>query len=126
MKAVKFMHAGVHLPVKNLQETLRYYRDTLGFCDAWTHGDKDGGLRRDDLRILFGEDHAHTEAINTPAYRLNILWFVSNIDAIYQEFKGRNIAIARELKEYSYGLREFAFIDINGYYIRVAEGTSDS
>ncbi|HEY9005869.1 MAG TPA: VOC family protein [Ohtaekwangia sp.] len=100
MKAVKFMHAGVHLSVKNLQETLRYYRDTLGFYDAWTHGDKDGGLRRDDMRILFGENRAHTEAINTPAHRLNILWFVSNIDAIYQEFKGRNIAIASELKEY--------------------------
>jgi hypothetical protein len=28
----------------------------------------------------------------------------------------------RELKDYPYELREFAFIDINGYYIRVAEG----
>jgi len=28
------------------------------------------------------------------------------------------------LTTHSYGLREFAFIDINGYYIRVAEGVA--
>jgi hypothetical protein len=49
------------------------------------------------------------------------LWFVENIDEVYAEFKERQIVIADALKTYSYGLREFAFIDINGYYVRVAE-----
>ncbi len=53
------------------------------------------------------------------------MWFVENIDEIFSEFKGRNIEIASTLKDYPYGLREFAIIDINGYYIRVAEGTED-
>ncbi|HKZ64929.1 MAG TPA: hypothetical protein VJ111_01170 [Chitinophagaceae bacterium] len=55
--------------------------------------------------------------------RLNLLWFVDNIDEIYSEFKERRIEITSPLKDYPYGLREFGFIDINGYYIRVAEGT---
>jgi hypothetical protein len=29
--------------------------------------------------------------------------------------------IADDLKTHAYGLREFAFVDINGYYVRVAE-----
>ena len=77
----------------------------------------------DDMRLLFGEDPAHTAVINNDSNRLNLLWFVDDIDSIYAEFRERGIAIASELKTYPYDLREFAFIDINGYYIRVAEGT---
>jgi hypothetical protein len=123
MKTKKFHRAGIHLPVINLQQTLTYYRDTLGFSNEWTWGDKDGGISRDDMRLLFGEDPAHTAVINNDSNRLNLLWFVDDIDSIYAEFRERGIAIASELKTYPYDLREFAFIDINGYYIRVAEGT---
>lgn len=49
------------------------------------------------------------------------MWFVDNIEEVYAEYKQKNIGIADELKTHPYGLREFAFIDINGYYIRVAE-----
>lgn len=52
------------------------------------------------------------------------MWFVENIDEIYKEFQERKIKITDEIKNHPYGLREFAFVDINGYYIRVAEGTS--
>ena len=121
MKSKKFHKSGPHLPVKNLRQTLDYYRDTLGFYDEWTFGEKDGGLRRDDMRLLFGEDPAHADLINSVTNRLNLMWFVDNIDEIYSEFKERGIRIESPLKEYPYDLREFAFIDINGYYIRVAE-----
>jgi hypothetical protein len=49
------------------------------------------------------------------------MWFVDNIDEIYSEFQTREITIVNELKYHSYGLREFAFIDMNGYYVRIAE-----
>ena len=51
------------------------------------------------------------------------MWFVDNIDEIYAEFKKRNIDLADDLRTHPYGLSEFAFVDINGYYIRVAEKT---
>ena len=61
MKTKKFIRSNPHLPVKNLQQTLDFYRDTLGFYDEWTWANKDdkfkdGGIRRDDMRLLFGED----------------------------------------------------------------------
>lgn len=123
MKTKKFHKSGAHLPVRNLRDTLTYYRDTLGFSEEWTFGDKDGGIRRDDMRLLFGEDPPYTDLINSPANRLNLVWFVDNIDEIYSEFKERGIKIESLLEEYPYAMREFAFLDINGYYIRVAEGT---
>ena len=101
--------------------TLEYYRDKLGFTDEWTFGEKDGGICRDDLRLLFAEDKEFTNDINNQDHRLPLMWFVDDIDAIYEEFKERDIEIADELRIHPYGLREFAFIDINGYYIRIAE-----
>lgn len=121
MKPKKFHRSGPHLPVKNLRETLDYYRDKLGFYEEWTFGDKDGGIRRDDMRLLFGEDPVYTATINSQSNRLSLMWFADNIDEIFSELKQRGIEIASPLTDYPYELREFAFIDINGYYIRVAE-----
>lgn len=126
MQPKKFLRSGTHLPVKNLQATLNYYRDTLGFTEEWIAGDKDGGISRDDMRLLFAEDPGFTNDINNEQHRLPLLWFVENIDSIHQEFKERNIEFADELKTHPYGLREFAFTDINGYYIRVAEETPEA
>lgn len=121
IKSKKFIRSAAHLPVKNLKATLDYYRDKLGFTDEWTFGNKDGGIRRDDLRLLFGEDAQFTNDINNKDHRLPLLWFVENIGNIFEEFKKRDIQLADSLRTHSYGLKEFAFVDINGYYIRVAE-----
>lgn len=108
--------------MKNLRVTLDYYRDKLGFYDEWTLGDKDGGIRRDDLMLLFAEDDDFTGDINNSQHRLPLMWFVDNIEQVLSEFKQRNIELADDLKVHPYGLREFAFVEVNGYYIRVAEG----
>lgn len=125
MKDKKFMRSGLHLPVYNLRETLNYYRDRPGFYDEWTWADKDGGIRRDEMRLLFAEDPEFVKDINTKNHRLPLMWFVENIDEIYAEFKEKEIDMADDLREHPYGLREFAFIEINGYYIRVAESKDD-
>jgi hypothetical protein len=125
MKSKKFIKVGPHLPVINLRLTLDYYRDKLGFTDEWTFGDIDGGISRDDLRLLFAEDKDFASDINNQKHRLPLMWFVDNVDDIYKEFKMRDVELVADLRTHPYGLKEFAFIDINGYYIRVAEGTED-
>lgn len=128
MKPKKFIRSNPHLPVKDLRETLSYYRDTLGFYDEWAWTDKDGretdgGIRRGDMRLLFGEDSDFVKIVNNyPKNRLALMWFVDNIDEIFLEFQNKGIKFADTLRAHPYGLREFAFVDINGYYIRVAEG----
>jgi len=126
MKSKKFHRSGPHLPVKNLRATLDYYRDTLGFYEEWIWEEKDGGIRRDDMRLLFGEDPEFTDSINNNKHRLNLIWFVDNIDEVYAELLSKNIEIAAALQTYPYALNEFAFIDINGYYIRVAENAAEN
>lgn len=76
-----------------------------------------------DVRLLFGEAPDFATTINSYAKsRLPLIWFVENIDEIFQEYQARGIEFADILRTHPYGLREFTFIDISGYYIRVAEG----
>jgi len=131
MKPKKFIRTNPHLPVKNLQQTLDYYRDNLGFYEEWTWTNDegkviDGGIRRDDMRLLFAEDPEFVNVINSyKKNRLPLMWFVDNVDEIFSEFQKRKIEFADTLKTHAYGLKEFAFVDINGYYIRVAEGADE-
>ena len=131
MKRKKFVRSGPHLPVRNLRETLDYYRDKLGFYEEWTWTNDegmvvDGGIRRDDMRLLFAEDPGFVDAINRYGKsQLPLMWFVENIDEVFSEFQNRGIAFADTLRTHPYGLKEFAFVDINGYYIRVAEAEGE-
>jgi len=125
MKESKFIRSNPHLPVRNLRQTIDYYRNTLGFEEEWTWANmdgliRDGGVRRGEMWLLFGEDSAFTNAINSETHRLSIMWFVDNIDQIFAEFCSREIVMDAPLTTHEYGLREFAFVDFNGYYIRVA------
>jgi hypothetical protein len=123
MKSLRFIKCPPHLPFRNLRSTLDYYKDKLGFVDEWAFGRKDGGICRDDLKLLFGEDATFNNDINNNHRRLPLMWFVNDLDEVLREFKERDIDIADDLRKHPHRLREFAFIDINGYYIRIAEST---
>ena len=78
MKIKKFIRSNPHLPVKNLQKTIEYYKNNLGFYDEWAFANaegniKDGGIRRDDMRLLFAEDAGFTNAINNNNNRLPLM-----------------------------------------------------
>ena len=122
MKENKFHRVSPFIPVKNLMQTLDYYRDRFGFYDEWTWGDIDGGIRRDDMRLLFTEEPGYVSAINNENTHFVLIWFVDNVDDIYKEFKERNIKIENDIESKPWGIREFSIQDLNGYLIRISEG----
>lgn len=126
MKPKKFHRVNPFIPVKNIQETLDFYRDTLGFYDEWKWGDTDGGIRRDDMRVIFCGDPEYVAAINNDIYSFILIWFVDNVDDIYNEYKEKGINIMQDIENKPWGIREFTIRDINGYSIRVSEGISQS
>src|ERR1700749_5050180 len=105
MKTKKFIRSNPHLPVSDLRKTIEYYRDTLGFYDEWVWTDKDGeltdgGIRRDDIRLLFGEDSDFRNVMNCyDKGSLPLMWFVDNIEAMFSEFKERNIQLPDTLRK---------------------------
>ncbi len=124
MKPKKFHRVNPFLPVRNLRQTLDYYREHFGFYEEWLWGDIDGGIRRDDMRLIFTEEPDFVNKFNTDQTHFVLIWFVDNVDEIYEEFKQRNIEITQDIKNEPWGIREFSIRDINGYLIRVSEGIS--
>jgi uncharacterized glyoxalase superfamily protein PhnB len=51
-----------------------------------------------------------------------VMLFVSGVDALYTEHRGRGAPISSELRDQPWGLREYSVRDPNGYILRFAEG----
>jgi len=58
--------------------------------------------------------------LQTPR-ELSLIFFVSNVESVYEEMQQKNLEIISPLKEYDYGIKEFSIRDINDYIIRFAE-----
>jgi uncharacterized glyoxalase superfamily protein PhnB len=125
MKEKFFDHTVPFLPVRDLKETIAYYRDRLGFSNEWFWEDSDAGIERDEMHLLFNQNPEFAGRINSGDRGLEVMWFVQNVEDIYAELQEKGVEIAAELEAEPWGVKEFAFVDINGYYIRVAEGTEE-
>lgn len=122
MKPKKFYHSVPFMPVHNLQETIAWYREKLGFYGEWIWGNEDAGIRRDNMHLLFNYAPEHAAIVNTADYHFEIMFFVDNVQEIYDEYKNNEVTIASELEDKPWGVREFTIRDINGYHLRIAEG----
>jgi|SRR6476620_2241209 uncharacterized glyoxalase superfamily protein PhnB len=119
MKEKIFLKVTPHIPVGDVEKTVEWYKQHLNFSEEWYWGNPvmDGGCRRDDLRLLFGKSPL---PLQTPR-ELSLIFFVSNVESVYEEMQQKNLEIISPLKEYDYGIKEFSIRDINDYIIRFAE-----
>jgi uncharacterized glyoxalase superfamily protein PhnB len=107
------------LPVRNLRETIQYYKDKLGFQGEWFWGDPptDAGCQRNELSILFNQNPEFNERVKG----LELVMFVDDVDGIYSELKNKSgVEIASPIKDEPWGIREFTVKDINGYLLRIS------
>ncbi len=124
MSSSNYSHCIPFLPVRNLEETIQFYKTNLGFHSEWFWGDPptDAGIGRDGLNLLFVKNEQYVEILNTPERRFELCLFVSNVDEIYRELQQRNVEIISDLKNEAWNVREFSIIDCNGYVLRIGEG----
>ncbi|MCG3086369.1 VOC family protein [Sporosarcina cyprini] len=66
-------------PVANLKESLAYYRDMLGFEEAWREGEHTAALRLpgSDVQLLLDEDELELAAGG--------MFLVDSVDRFYEE-----------------------------------------
>jgi uncharacterized glyoxalase superfamily protein PhnB len=119
MKEKKFWKLSPHLPVKDVEATVKWYKENLGFGEEWFYGNPvtDGGCRRDEMRVLFGTG---SSPYQTPK-DISLILFVDNVEEVYAEIQQRGLAVFSPLKAYDYGIKEFSIIDCNGYMLRFSE-----
>jgi len=107
------------LPVTDIKAASKAYAHQLGFSVDWTYGDLLAGISRDDARV-FLRRKTPEEAKN--GYSV-LIWLnmsaTAEVDQLYEEWKGRDVLIAEELRTTSYNLREFTAQDADGNRFRV-------
>jgi predicted enzyme related to lactoylglutathione lyase len=96
------------LPVADVEEAQRYYRDVLGFEIAWLEPGKGiGAVSRGKAVIFFRRRQGPFE----PA----IHWiFAEDIDATYEELHSSGSKIVEPLEKKPWGLRQFTIEDPDG------------
>jgi uncharacterized glyoxalase superfamily protein PhnB len=110
------------LAVTNIDETLLFYRDLLGFecvsrTEAWA------SLRKDNVEIMFSLPNEH-EPFEKCVFTGSIYFNTSDVDALWTAIKDR-ARVVYPIENFFYGMREFAIRDNNGYILQFGQEISD-
>ncbi len=104
------------LAVPNVKACCDWYVEKLGFTVRFLLGDPPHHGA-----ILFGEACVHFWQ-GDPQLGENWLYFdVNNVDGMYERAAGNGVVISRPPENYSWGMREFNAVDLNGYNIRFGQ-----
>lgn len=110
------------LSCADVQATLDWYRDVLGFELSWTWDNDDGvvgdaGMHRGGAGINFMLNAELAARIAGS----EVMVFLSGIDALHREHTAKGAEIVSPLTDCPWGLREYTVRDPNGYLLRFAE-----
>lgn len=110
------------LAVNNIDDTIRFYRDVLGFecanrMDGWA------ALCRDNVELMISLPNAH-EPFEKPTLTGSIYFNTSDVDGLWEQIKDKS-NIVYPIENFFYGMREFAIRDNNGYILQFGQEISD-
>jgi uncharacterized glyoxalase superfamily protein PhnB len=118
-------HFGAAAPVLSVPDVVvaaEYYRDRFGFEIDFIWGEPPtyATTSRDHVLIHFSKADAAAPSPQDPLSSVYV--FVTDIDDVHDELKGRGARITAEPETWPYGMREFAVEDLNGYRLCFGEG----
>ena len=110
------------LAVNNIDDTVRFYCDVLGFecanrMDGWA------ALSRDNVEVMISLPNAH-EPFEKPTLTGSIYFNTSDVDALWEQIKDK-ARVVYPIEKFFYGMREFAIRDNNGYVLQFGQEISD-
>jgi ribosomal protein S18 acetylase RimI-like enzyme len=102
----------------DIQATLQFYRDVLGFDSSWTWGDPPtfGSVSLNGNTIMFNLQPDLAKQIEGHQH-----WFKCEaVDDLYRLHVERGAAIVSPIEDKPWGAREYVVRDLNGYHLRFA------
>lgn len=109
------------LAVKDLERSVCYYEEKLGFTKDWgAHGWQQ--LHRDRFVVMLGECSDDVEAFETRNHSYFAYVEMQNVDALHQEFAAKGVQIMYPLRSQPWGMREFGICTVDGHRIMFGEG----
>jgi uncharacterized glyoxalase superfamily protein PhnB len=110
------------LEVTSIDETIRFYRDVLGFeCVGQEKGW--ARLRNGGVEIMISLPNAHIP-FDKPAFTGSLYFNPDDVDALWEQLKDK-ATVVYPLENFFYGMREFAIRDNNGYCLNFGSPIKD-
>ena len=109
------------LAVRDMKQTIQFYRDSLGFKMGMAFPDADNpeyaDLSKDGMVImLIPTKNAGIGGNQKLGIGVNLYMQIDgNIDEYYSELKKKGVEISVDIKDEPFGIRDFTVEDINGY-----------
>jgi len=109
------------LAVRNMKQTIQFYRDSLGFKMGMAFSDADNpeyaDLSKDGMVLMFiPAENIGIGSEEKLGVGVNIYMQIDgDIDEYYNELKDKDITIVVDIKDEPYGIRDFTVEDIDGY-----------
>lgn len=115
-------HSANIIPVADIQETIDWYEDNMGFSVSftWEEPVTYAILKRDNITFHFSQVERNFK-LNEPHPSIYI--FVTEVEKLYQEFKSKSLNVS-ELVKTDYGMTDFDLYDLNGFRITFGQGAS--
>lgn len=107
------------LQVDNMDDTIRYYQDILGFKCAARMENEWASVERDDISIMFSCRYGE-KVDQKPTMTGSIYIYTNSVDEIWTELKDR-AKISYPIETFDYGMKEFAVVDFNGYLLQFGQ-----
>ncbi len=106
------------MTVTDLDETLHFYREMLGFectnrMEGWAV------VHRDGVEVMFRLPNDHVP-FEKPVFTGSFYFHHDDVDALWLKLKD-HARIVYPIETFDYGMREFAILDNNGYCLQFGQ-----
>ncbi len=125
-EALKMLSASPSFTVSDLEKSLAWYRDVLGFAveERWEDQGKlvGAGLRAGNVRFMVGQDDwkKGRDRKKGEGFRLYCTT-TQKVDALAKKIVARGGKLDQEPRNQPWGMRDFALTDPDGFKITIAE-----
>jgi uncharacterized glyoxalase superfamily protein PhnB len=116
----KFVSLKPTIYTKQLNETVNFYTDVLGFeCAAYEEDWGWASLSKDGIEIMAAYPNA-TIPFDRPLFTGSIYIATDDVDVLWEKWKDK-CRVCYEIETFEYGMREFAIYDNNGYLLQFGQ-----
>ena len=121
MKALKLTPM---LWTENLQETIDFYTNTLGFiCDDKNDEWGWAAMHHGDIDVMVAKPNEHTP-YDKIMFSGSFYFTLENVNELWEELKDK-CTIAYPIENFEWEMREFAIFDNNGYMLQFGQDISE-
>lgn len=120
---MKFKKLTPMLWTKNLEKTITFYTEILGFtCSEYNSNWQWASLYKDETEIMLAYPNAHFK--NEIGFSGSFYFQISEVEKLRNELRNK-VEIVYDLEVFEWGMKEFAIKDNNGYILQFGQNISN-